>query len=100
MDRMRPCPFCGSKPELSGGTEEYYYRRKETDKPWRRFLREESCSPTRIARGIITSYFVYAVTEYKVRCTGKRCVARSGCIYHSEEEAINAWNGGAEHEHS
>lgn len=100
MDELRLCPFCGSKPELSGGTHEYFYLKKMSEKPWRQFLRKETRTTGSPTRRKQKDFFVFRVTEYKVRCTGSRCVARSGCQYHSEAEAIKAWNGGAANEHS
>lgn len=100
LDELRLCPFCGSKPEISGGTYEVLYRRKESQKPWRRFLRKETRTVVSRGKEKQIDFFVFLVSEYKVRCTGKHCVARSGCLYHSEIEAINAWNGGSANEHS
>ena len=95
MAELKPCPFCGWRPELIDNSGEYYYRNNVSQKPWRTLLRSEKLPNG--GRRAMTNFYVFQVNDWQVYCSTKGCFARNlAKHFHSKEEAIEAWNRRAE----
>jgi hypothetical protein len=95
MNELKPCPFCGGKPEFIDNSGEHYNKNNVSARPGRTFLRRETVS--RGSRRTMVNYYVYLVKDWQVHCSTKGCFARNlNKHFHSKEEAIEAWNRRAE----
>lgn len=95
MAELKPCPFCGGKPEFIDNSGEYYYKNNVSSRPERTLLGRETRPYG--SRGKMVNYYVYKVVDWQVHCSTRGCFARNlAKHFHSKEEAIEAWNRRAE----
>ena len=91
MAELKPCPFCGNKPEITDCSGVFYYRNKMGQTAWRKYLREEIIEVG--SRRTPKKFYVFDVTEFTVKCSSPSCFARNASKrFHSMQELIEAWN--------
>lgn len=91
MAELKPCPFCGGKPELIDNSGERFYINNVSSRPGRTLLRIET--HPKGTRRTMVNYYVFLVMDWKVHCSTKDCFARNlNKHYPSREEAIESWN--------
>jgi hypothetical protein len=87
MDKLKPCPFCGSVAEMHTRYESFDdIANKKNEIPKTARLVCEKKYPNR------PKYYVYRKLLYIPRCIVTDCMGRNSRAFESKQKAIDLWN--------